>query len=415
MMTLISLAIVVAFVTSWAGTLGLFEVEIWWELATLITIMLLGHWLEMRSIAQARGALAALAELLPDTAERVTDGGTETVRSRRCAVGDVVLVRPGAPRARPTATVVDGERRRRRVDDHRRVEAGRQGARRHGRRRHRRGRRQPPGPGHGRRRGDGAVGDHAAGRGGPGLGVAGPGARRPRRGDPVLRRPRRPASITLVVLVAAGRSARARSSGPRPSSSSPARTRSAWRSRSSSRSRRRSAPATACSSRTGSRSSGRASSTVVIFDKTGHAHEGRAGRSRPSRPPAATRPRCSALAAAVEADSEHPLARAIVAGARTPRDRGPGRQPASRRWPVAAPGRSVDGRAVAVGGPRLLAELGARRRSPRHGRVGRRGPDGPPRRRRRPRSSARSRSRTRSGPSRARRSRASTPSGSGSR
>ena len=57
MMTLISLAIVVAFVTSWAGTLGLFEVEIWWELATLITIMLLGHWLEMRSIAQARGAL----------------------------------------------------------------------------------------------------------------------------------------------------------------------------------------------------------------------------------------------------------------------------------------------------------------------------------------------------------------------
>ena len=64
MMTLISLAIVVAFVTSWAGTLGAFEVEIWWELATLITIMLLGHWLEMRSIAQARGALSALAELL---------------------------------------------------------------------------------------------------------------------------------------------------------------------------------------------------------------------------------------------------------------------------------------------------------------------------------------------------------------
>ena len=53
MMTLITLAIVVAFVTSWAGTLGWFEVEIWWELATLITIMLLGHWLEMRSIAQA--------------------------------------------------------------------------------------------------------------------------------------------------------------------------------------------------------------------------------------------------------------------------------------------------------------------------------------------------------------------------
>jgi len=96
MMTLISLAIVVAFVTSWAGTLGLFQVEIWWELATLITIMLLGHWLEMRSIAQARGALSALAELLPDTAERITDAGTETVSLSALAVGDVVLVRPGA-------------------------------------------------------------------------------------------------------------------------------------------------------------------------------------------------------------------------------------------------------------------------------------------------------------------------------
>jgi len=103
MMTLISLAIAVAFVTSWAGTLDLFEVEIWWELATLITIMLLGHWLEMRSIAQARGAMAALAELLPDSAERVTESGTETVSLDRLAVGDVVLVRPGA------RVPVDGE------------------------------------------------------------------------------------------------------------------------------------------------------------------------------------------------------------------------------------------------------------------------------------------------------------------
>jgi P-type Cu2+ transporter len=95
MMTLISLAIVVAFITSWAGTVGLFEVEIWWELATLITIMLLGHWLEMRSIAQARGALTALAALLPDTAERVTGSGTDVVPLADLAVGDVVLVRPG--------------------------------------------------------------------------------------------------------------------------------------------------------------------------------------------------------------------------------------------------------------------------------------------------------------------------------
>ncbi len=102
MMALISLAILVAFVTSWAGTLGWFEVEIWWELATLITIMLLGHWLEMRAIAQARGALAALAELLPDTAERVIGDTMETVAVSDLAIGDVVLVRPGG------AVPVDG-------------------------------------------------------------------------------------------------------------------------------------------------------------------------------------------------------------------------------------------------------------------------------------------------------------------
>jgi Cu2+-exporting ATPase len=107
MMTLISLAIIVAFATSWAGTLGLFEVEIWWELATLITIMLLGHWLEMRSIAQARGALATLAELLPDRAERVTATGTEEVPISAVVVGDMILVRPGA-RVPADGRVVEG-------------------------------------------------------------------------------------------------------------------------------------------------------------------------------------------------------------------------------------------------------------------------------------------------------------------
>jgi Cu2+-exporting ATPase len=107
MMTLISMAILVAFVTSVAGSLGRFEVEIWWELATLITIMLLGHWLEMRSIAQAQGALAALAALLPDTAERVHGDEVETVPLTALAVGDVVLVRPGA-RVPADGTVVDG-------------------------------------------------------------------------------------------------------------------------------------------------------------------------------------------------------------------------------------------------------------------------------------------------------------------
>src|SRR4029453_11205863 len=107
MMTLISLAIVVAFVTSWAGTLGFFEVEIWWELATLITIMLLGHWLEMRSIAQAEGALSALAALLPDTAELVIADGTEEVPISALQVGDVVLVRPGA-RIPADGVIVEG-------------------------------------------------------------------------------------------------------------------------------------------------------------------------------------------------------------------------------------------------------------------------------------------------------------------
>ena len=107
MMTLISLAIVVALVTSWAGTLGLFEVEIWWELASLITIMLLGHWLEMRSIAQAQGALSALAALLPDTAERVTPDGTEEVPIAELRAGDVVLVRPGS-RLPADGVVVEG-------------------------------------------------------------------------------------------------------------------------------------------------------------------------------------------------------------------------------------------------------------------------------------------------------------------
>src|ERR1700691_841832 len=71
MMTLISLAIIVAFGPSLAATFGLFEIDVWWELASLITIMVLGHWLEMRAIAQAHGALDALAALLPGTAEGV--------------------------------------------------------------------------------------------------------------------------------------------------------------------------------------------------------------------------------------------------------------------------------------------------------------------------------------------------------
>jgi Cu2+-exporting ATPase len=107
MMTLISLAITVAFGTSLAATFGLFEIEVWWELATLITIMVLGHWLEMRAISQARGALNALAALLPDTAERVSGSDTQTVPLSELQADDIVLVRPGT-RVPADGTVVEG-------------------------------------------------------------------------------------------------------------------------------------------------------------------------------------------------------------------------------------------------------------------------------------------------------------------
>jgi Cu2+-exporting ATPase len=96
MMLLVSLAITVAFVSSAASTLGLFELEFWWELSALVVVMLLGHWLEMRALGQARGALSALAELLPDEAERIHDGNIEPVPLGELRAGDVVLVRPGA-------------------------------------------------------------------------------------------------------------------------------------------------------------------------------------------------------------------------------------------------------------------------------------------------------------------------------
>jgi Cu2+-exporting ATPase len=95
MMLLIGMAIAVAFLASVATTAGWFDLEFWWELAALITVMLLGHWMEMRAIGQARGALAALAELLPDEAEKVTNGEVEKVPASALGVGDVVLVRPG--------------------------------------------------------------------------------------------------------------------------------------------------------------------------------------------------------------------------------------------------------------------------------------------------------------------------------
>lgn len=104
MMTLISMAITVAFGYSLASTLKLVSgMDFWWELATLVTIMLLGHWLEMASVQNAQGALKELAKLLPDEAELVSGNGTQNVPVSELKVGDFVLVRPGGQ------VPVDGE------------------------------------------------------------------------------------------------------------------------------------------------------------------------------------------------------------------------------------------------------------------------------------------------------------------
>jgi P-type Cu2+ transporter len=101
MMLLIALAITVAFVSSWGASLGVLhhELDFWWELALLVVIMLLGHWIEMRSLAQTTSALDSLAALLPDEAERVESGPdgevVAAVAPTDLRVGDVVVVRPG--------------------------------------------------------------------------------------------------------------------------------------------------------------------------------------------------------------------------------------------------------------------------------------------------------------------------------
>ena len=109
MMTLISLAISVALVYSVAAQLFSLGEGFFWELVTLIDIMLLGHWLEMRSVRQASGALNELAKLMPDTAERIHHGDvTETVPVSSLRQGDLVLVRPGAS-VPADGQVTDGE------------------------------------------------------------------------------------------------------------------------------------------------------------------------------------------------------------------------------------------------------------------------------------------------------------------
>jgi Cu2+-exporting ATPase len=109
MMLLIGMAITVAFVASWGASLGVLshELDFWWELALLIVIMLLGHWLEMRSLAQTSSALDSLAALLPDEAEKVEGDRVVTVAPAELATGDVVVVRPGG-RVPADGEVVEG-------------------------------------------------------------------------------------------------------------------------------------------------------------------------------------------------------------------------------------------------------------------------------------------------------------------
>ena len=150
MMLLITMAITVAYAASMATSVGWLDLEFWWELAALVTIMLLGHWQEMKAIGQARNALAALSELLPDSAE-VVDGDVRPLRRpgrpahRRHRAGPPGVPGPGRWRGRRR------RRRARRVDDHRRVATRRQGRRGPRGRRHGVDRLVDPGAGAGRR------------------------------------------------------------------------------------------------------------------------------------------------------------------------------------------------------------------------------------------------------------------------
>jgi P-type Cu2+ transporter len=351
MMTLISLAIVVAFATSWSGTLGVFEVEIWWELATLITIMLLGHWLEMRSIAQARGALTALAELLPDTAERVTDAGTETVPLSALAVGDVVLIRPGA-RVPADGVVADGS-----ADVDESMITGESVT-------------VSKAPG------DKVVAGTVAAGGSLRVRVSAVGEATALSG------------IMRMVAAAQASASRAQALADRAAAilfyvalGSGAVTLVFWWLQGDHEGalvRTATVLVIACPHALGlaiplviaiSTSLGARNGLlvknrialerarelqVVIFDKTGTLTRGQPALVAVS---AADEPELLRLAASVEADSEHPLARAIVAGARA---RGVEPSAAADFESLAGRGAraTVAGRAVAVGGPRLLADLG---------------------------------------------------------
>ena len=354
MMTLISLAITVAFVTSLAATFGLFVIDIWWELATLITIMLLGHWLEMRAIAQARGALDALAALLPDTTERVTDARVETVPLAALRAGDLVLVRPGA-RVPADGVVAEGAAD---VDESMITGESRPVAK------------EP---------GASVVAGTVAAGGSLRVRVTAVGEATALSG------------IMRLVAAAQASASRAQALADRAAAllfylalgAGVATLAYWWLAGDAERALTRTATVLviACPHALGlaiplviaiSTSLGAQNGLlikdrlalerareldVVIFDKTGTLTRGLPALSGVAAAPGTSEDELLALAAAVEADSEHPLARAIVAGAE---HRKVVRSSATDFEALAGRGARavVDGRTVAVGGPRLLAELG---------------------------------------------------------
>ena len=355
MMTLISLAILVAFAASLAATLGFFDVDVWWELATLITIMVLGHWLEMKAITQARGALDALAALLPDTAEVATAQGVDKVPLVQLRVGDIILVRPGA-RVPADGQVVEGTAD---VDES-----------------------MITGESHGVSKGPGATvvaGTVAAG-GSLRVRVAAVGEQTALSG------------IMRMVAAAQASGSRAQALADRAAAllfyvalGSGVLTLAYWwlaGDRQHALTRMVTVLVIACPHALGlaiplviaiSTSLGARNGLlvkdrlalerardldVVIFDKTGTLTRGAPVLSGVSPATGNDEAELLELAAGVEADSEHPIARAVVNGA----DRR-GVKPAATRNFEALPGRgakaTVNGESVAVGGPRLITERNA--------------------------------------------------------
>ena len=360
MMTLIALAISVAFVFSVAVTIGYPGMPLWEELATLVTVMLLGHWIEMRSIAQAQGALKELAKLLPAMAVRIAEGGEEEVPLAALRDGDVDPGPPRSARSRRTASVQSGESA---VDESMITGESRpvqEAGRRPGHRRN--GERSGVAAGRGDRdrRADGARRHHAARGSRADLALARAGARGSRRVPAHHRRasPRR--VVTAIAWGLAGAPGRvrrrARRHGARHRLPPRARPRHPARHRHLDDAGGAVGPARPRPAR--ARGGAQAHDGGLRQDR--HAHARRVPRGRRSRTVGGlSEAEALAVAAAVERDSEHPVAQAVV---RTARGAGPGdarRRTASRRYPDRASGRAWTGGERMVGGPNLLRRLGA--------------------------------------------------------